>query len=411
MNAGTHRIIGLSGALALLSIGGCGGGEDGPVDARVGADAGRPDASPPLDAFVSDGRVDRPDAGGDAGGDAIDGEVRDGSRSDGSADDGGPHDGALALDAAADGGPLDGGPLDGGPPECIADDGCADNERCDDTGVCVLLEGDLTQRYVIASMDLLEATGTHAQGLDIDEVISDGAGPTCVDLTPDYQSVNDPAELGVDNSFAALLPLASSFLGDACPPERPDGECLDAMIDRDVAAGSMLLVVEVSGIDAWSSDAEVAVTMHRATLAGCDPTAPATCAPMRAGGTIAAGQVYALELIATASSAAIVRGRLVAEIGAIPFPLPFFGVEAWSVRNAELAAGITPTTLSRGSFGGSIAVEEFAVRAEASMPGTGDTARSVLYGISDIAPTAADETRCEDVSLGLVLDAVTAVTP
>jgi hypothetical protein len=271
-------------------------------------------------------------------------------------------------------------------------DGATDCDDADCAPFC-MTSGE-TRTYVISVLTLPEPSGSGvtaaAAGFDLDGVRSTGAGTTCVELTPDYASLNDPGELGIDNAMASLVPTIESL----------SEESIDEMYERAILEGRLLLLVQVRGIDDYASDESIEVQLYAGQV-------PGGGAPIAAGGSLAPDQTFTGTPIGGAVMGVITSGRLRAR-------LPLLSLESdalllgSNLRDVELRANITPSTLSSGAIGGSLLVAEIAADAEATMAGLGATALTVLHGVSDLQPQAADPSTCDSLSTGLLFSAVSA---
>lgn len=248
-----------------------------------------------------------------------------------------------------------------------------------------------THNYVVSVIRIPEAAGTMAYGFNLDGENSTGEGTTCVELTPDYESINDPGESGVDNGLAALVPTLSMLVGD-----------LDMTIADQISSGGLLIVMEVSGIDNYTTDSSVMLRLMRGTL-------PAGTMPMLEGdGTLSPGQEFTLEAVAPAVMGSITNGRLHAQTDSLDLMIdtgdPDIGVITLTLHDAQVRANISQTGLMNGAIGGAIVIEELAATAESIMEGYGDLVRSAVQG--DLQPAPADETMCLSISAGISFTAI-----
>lgn len=263
--------------------------------------------------------------------------------------------------------------------------------------------------YVLTSTSPRVAEGVRADGVDLDGVVSTGAGWTCVDVAPDFVSLQDGAP-GVDNMLAALVPQLGMLHGDSCPPGTPGDACLALLSTRAILSGSSLYLVEVTGIGSYADDPDVEVMLHRASVIGCDPAVPASCVPGIEGSSLAPDQTFEAVEVGRGRGS-IVGGRLrVAFAAPVQIEMPLLSADAASLAllAPRLTAAITPGALSSGALAGAFDTEEMARRADERMPGAGDLVRSVLGGIADLAPDPADPTVCRQLSAALSIAAVPA---
>lgn len=263
--------------------------------------------------------------------------------------------------------------------------------------------------YALASMSAREPEGDRADGSDLDDVVSTGEGVTCVDLTPDFVSLQDGAR-GVDNALAPLVPTLGSLHADSCAVAASAQACLAELSTRAILAGRSLYVIEVTGIGSYEDDPAVEVIVHRATVPGCDPAVASTCAPRRTGTTLAPGQTFETRELGRGAGT-IAGGRLrVSFARPVPIDIPMFRAEPaeHALHGARLVATITPESLSSAALAGALEVEEMARRAEEGMPGAGELVRSVMSGVADLDPDPEDSSRCLQLSVALSITTVPA---
>lgn len=286
-------------------------------------------------------------------------------------------------------------------------------------GVTVACGGDpepigepVTRRYIVSSIEIPAVSGTDAIGFNLDDTVSTGEGTSCVELTPDYNSINDPGEDGVDNALAGLVPQLGMLIGDSCPAGTPAAECLSALLSQQIAEGSVLLVMEVTDINSFANDSSISLQLFLGTVPGCVDTDPTTCAPMLEGGTIAPGQTFDVMAVGTAVPGSITNGRMTAITESLTISINTSGLALDLVlRNAEVRANITDGSLTNGAIGGSLRVQDIADAAEAIEPGLGETVLNILGNIADMEPQAADESMCDALSAGIKFAAVDAAEP
>jgi hypothetical protein len=256
----------------------------------------------------------------------------------------------------------------------------------------------VTNTYVISTLSIPEVMGSGsaatAAGFNLDSMVSTGAGTSCVELTPDYMSSNDTGENGVDNALASLVPTLEMLLSD--------GETLDQTLQGQITDGSLLIMMQVRDINSYNNDDSITVQLYLGEV-------PGGGAPMVSGAGLAGGQEFTGTAIGPAVTGSIVNGRmrvntdlltLMINTGDIMLPL--------NIRNAQVRANITPTALANGAIGGSLRVLEIADAAEMIMAGLRATVISVLGGVADMEPQAADPTMCDSLSTGILFGAVDA---
>lgn len=274
-------------------------------------------------------------------------------------------------------------------------------------------EDPVTRRYVLSAVQIPAATGTTAAGFNLDDEISTGDDDSsCVGLTPDFDSANDPGEQGIDNQLGTLVPMIGTLLMDSCPEGTPAADCVSALLAEQVREGSLLLVMEVRDINSFANDDDIEMQLYLGTVPGCDDTMPETCAPELTGETIAPGQDFEVMAVGSPVSGSITAGRMTAVTDRLDIAIDTGDAELTLVlRNAEVRANITETSLSNGAIGGSINIEELATAAETFMAGAGALIRSVVGAVADLDPDPAMPLDCRAISAGIAFTAVDAAEP
>jgi hypothetical protein len=255
----------------------------------------------------------------------------------------------------------------------------------------------VTRTYVLSTISIPEVMGSGAAataaGFNLDGMVSTGTGSTCVDLTPDYLSLNDPGETGVDNALAGLVPTLEMLIG---------GEGLDATLQEQITEGTLLIMMQVRDINSFTNDSSIQVQLYLGSV-------PGGGAPGITGSTLTPGQAFTGMPVGTVQTGSIVSGRM-----RVSTPLLTIGINTDSlmldlnIRSAQVRATIRTDSLSNGAIGGALRVEEIADAAEAIMPGLRATVLSVLGGVADLEPQAADPLTCDSLSTGILFTAVSA---
>lgn len=271
----------------------------------------------------------------------------------------------------------------------------------DDDGPGTDMPGDgETQVYVLSTVSIPESMGSGASataaGFNLDNMVTPGdpAAANCVDATPDFNSSNDPGETGVDNALSGLVSTIEGLLSD--------GESLDETIGAQIAEGSLLIMMEVRDIDSYTNDSSIEVQLYLGSV-------PGGAAPMLSGATLAPGQTFEGMALGSAQAGTITSGRMRVQTRLLTLSINTGDVALdLNIRNAQVRANITPTALVNGAIGGSLRVEEIADAAEEIMSGLRDTVLSVLGGVADLEPQAADPQTCDSLSVGILFGAVEA---
>jgi hypothetical protein len=247
-----------------------------------------------------------------------------------------------------------------------------------------------TYTYVLSTAHMPASAGGMGVGFNLDGAVSDGATEACNDA-PDVTSFIT-GEPGVDNSVGSVVPYGGM------------DSAFRTAVEEQIAAGTLLLLIEVSDVDIFTSDASVGVRILLGTT-----TEPITLV----GGRIAPGQTFTegtvLANIAI-GDAAITAGTLAFEISALPLSLTIDGTDLMlTLRDTHFRADISATGLTQGQIGGSLTVADVVQLAD-------DLGRSEIsneevirsLGLPDLDPNAADDTVCNSISVGLSFEAVTA---
>lgn len=266
-----------------------------------------------------------------------------------------------------------------------------------------------TLTYVISVLQIPAEAGGVAPGFNLDATDSGPTGSssptaTCEEFTVDFTSALDPGHVGVDSIFSMLVPTVEALLDPAMCGGSTTG-CVDRGIAQSIAGGSLLLLIEIDGVDSVVNDPDVTVGLYLGAVPGGGP-------PLLDGaGRLAPGQTFATaSAIGVPVRSDIFLGRVRVLPGTITLPMSTTGIPLPStIANAELRADVALDGLSNGHLGGSTPVSWFVAEAERLSPGSGATVEPILEAYADIDPTAADPFVCADVSSGLTLSAVPAV--
>lgn len=276
---------------------------------------------------------------------------------------------------------------------------------------------DRTISYVVSTASLPEATddpdgpdgpqrgqaiGFNVDGLDSGNG-STAADANCEQFNTDYQALTDPQHFGVDNALQGLIPTIEGLLDAAdCPGMTTDG-CLDATLQEQITTGSLILLIEVSGINDFEYDTEVSVQMHLGEV-------PGGGMPMEgSGGGLASGQAFdSTMMLGPAVPGDIFNGRLRVQTDTLPLNIMAGGFDlALMISQAQVRFDISEASLTNGAIGGVVTVDALVMAASAIMPGLEDTVRSVVEQVADVDPSD-DPLVCTALSLGLAFTGVDA---
>jgi hypothetical protein len=244
------------------------------------------------------------------------------------------------------------------------------------------------QRAVISRLTFTrELSAGVCEGLNLDHTIThpgDQTGCRKADFTsPDGLE-------GVDNQFVTLLPAFELVGGE---------EGIDSAIQTAIREGSVLIVIELSGLDDAQDDACVAAQFSRAT------GRPS----LGADGQLEPSQTldrFPDDAPIPVPDAAVIDGALT--LGPVNFTLPMHisGYDILlTVHDTMLRFAIADDGSLHGLLAGSVSLEELFTVLDQIEDGTAllVTIRRVLSGAADLSPD--DTGRCQRMSIALHFDA------
>jgi hypothetical protein len=313
---------------------------------------------------------------------------------DSGARDGGRRDAAFRPDAATADSGFDGG-TDAGTFDAGVDGGFPD--PC--TG------GDCTTYFFVTSLlDIAQAsaaTPTIVAGFNIDGRVSDTTDAMGC-FKADYMSPPPDSETGVDNQLGPIVAgLGSGF-------------DISGSIASAIAAGDLLILFEVEGVDDPMDDPEIGLSMYYGQL-------PVGVSMPMTGpdGRLAPGQTFDIDPRSYDAAGrrriyvpgSIVGGRLRAGPVRIFLDLGLVGGGiALDLRETHLRANLAAdgATFSTGVLGASLDVDETAAMLAVAIGFDVTIVRSVLASQSDL-DASPDGRTCASLSAGMVFEAVAAV--
>lgn len=284
-----------------------------------------------------------------------------------------------------------------------------------------------TLTFVVNLLELPDAVDGRAAGFNVDDLDSgEGAvSGTCAEYTPDFVSLTDPDHVGVDNGLVGLVPTINGFITGECAG--PDA--LNCTIRKQIESGSVIMLVEVTGVESLDYDSEVQMQLFRAqvpatgsgtacaadtdcTTAG-EACRSGTCQPLPTvggDGLLAAGQTFeVVEPLGDPVMGDIFEGRVRATtplltlmISASGFDLPLM------ITNPEVRFDITDSGLANGAIGGVLRVQDIVDAAAVIAPGMEGAVRAAVESVADVTPMAATPDKCEALSVGITFGATTA---
>ncbi len=261
-----------------------------------------------------------------------------------------------------------------------------------------------TRTYVISALTVPDGSDGNAAGFNLDGLNSGDVyeGDTCAEQELDYGSTTDPDQVGVDNSLIEVLGAVGTVVDDFDVNES---------LREQITSGSLLLLLEVSGIDSFRYDDAVSVQIRLGAV-------PAGATLGVTGGVLDAGQAYdvAMELGAAVNGDIYDgRVRVTAQMLNINITLEGMSLEL-RISSPQIRFDISETGLTNGQIGGTVTLDdliEAAVEIEAVQEFCGTdpecgAVRELLGGFADITPSADDPETCEALSVGIAFDGTTA---
>ena len=280
------------------------------------------------------------------------------------------------------------------------EDAMTDASAMDAMPMMEACEGGDTYLYVLNRLDVARVMGGVSRGFNLDGRVSDGADSMSCNKR-DF--VSPSGVMGVDNQLQALLPTLEAL----------SGVSLTSTITASIAAGELLVLVELSHVDSFASDDCVTMSV----LTGRLPAG--TAAPtLDASGRLAAGQTFdvsrssygpGMEPLINVEGVRIVGGRLEASGFDLSLPIPAgsAGTITLVSRSSQLEFNATTTGLMGGSLGGAVRTSELGPALGALMLSVPvGTILSVVNLQTDLEKSGRT---CEALSAALELDGVPAV--
>ncbi len=273
---------------------------------------------------------------------------------------------------------------------------------------------DRTVSYIVNLIDVPSVAGTdpapgfNLDGLDSGEGSTDPAA-TCEELAPDHTSSVDAGLVGVDNALAGAVTLLQGF---ACMGQ-PAPCTLGTLAINAINEGSVLLILEVRGLNSFEYDGAIELQFYLGALAGgatCDAAGgPAPC-PTLEGGVLAAGQTFdTMAPLGSVVQGDVFDGRLRVRTSLLTLTLVAGGNTInLNITEPEVRFDIAEAGLSAGVIGGVLTLTDL-VSLGAMFGVDQATILGVVGSFLDVRPSAADPTACEAISVGLNFEATTVV--
>lgn len=265
--------------------------------------------------------------------------------------------------------------------------------------------------FIINELKIPAPENGQAVGFNLDGMDSgDGtAGETCQDLTEDYRSALDPDHVGVDNALPTVLTSLGGALGG--------GFDVDMELAEQLAEGSLLLLLQLGGVDDLSYDQEVTMQLALGAL-----PAGATL-QLDDSGRIAPGQQFDIAMnLGPQVTGDIFDGRVAARAEQLPLMLEIEGNNITLViRNLQVRFNLAEDGLSNGVIGGVLTLDDL-ITAALEVPELRSfcctaepctdcpVARGLIGPNADVGPSESDPASCEAISTGIQFAATTAST-
>lgn len=246
------------------------------------------------------------------------------------------------------------------------------------------------QMVVVSELQFVGATGQITQGLNLDGIVSDGSDEASCNQV-DFE--DSDGNQGIDNQFARLLPALESVAG---------GDSVQAVIQRTINSGGLLLTFEFARIDDAVNDHCVEVTVDRAKG---QPT-------IGGDGFIEPSQTFDKDPNTTPTfvmDASLQDGILSAGPFDLSLPVVVDGFDVQIlIRNAQLRGTFEEDSSMSGLIAGAISVPEVIASIE-NINASEDVLRLVSTALSNLADGGRDENgECTELSISLAFKATPA---
>lgn len=235
----------------------------------------------------------------------------------------------------------------------------------------------------------VEDASGNVPGFDIDDRVSDSTDEQGC-FQEDWTSPSGTP--GIDNQLATLAPTLEAALG----------EDLQETIDGAIADGSIIILMDVKGLESTNDD--ITMDLSLGSTADGEP-------PMLNGTALAAGQTFTVDMTYVNDAPGTVSGGVMTvSVDTLPLGIPFDEETTISltIRNATVRATVTETpTLSGGLIGGSLNIDELVTTVMAVAPDIdASLIRTTLEGVADLEPDG--DGICQNVSVGITFEGVEA---
>jgi len=262
-----------------------------------------------------------------------------------------------------------------------------------------------TRVFVINSLDVGQADPMGdpnvVPGFDLDSHNTTSMSDPMGCGFPDFTSGPPDNIDGVDNQLGPILAGVASTVD------------IPGAIRDNINAGTVLILVEVTGINSFMNDTSIRMNLYRGLLR------PGVTMPMLGGdGLLAPGQTFDIDERSFMSDRStplvsapgrIVNGRLQAGPADFMLNIDVMSMPVMlNIRDSQTRFNITASSgISTGVLGGALRVTEVVDAVRVFAPDLEMTIRTILSGQADLEPDMTGV--CQAVSVGLVFDGVPAV--
>lgn len=223
--------------------------------------------------------------------------------------------------------------------------------------------------------------GGPVAGFNLDGEVTEAGGETGCGKA-DFTNKFDSSTVGVDNQIAFLKSgIDAALMGD-----------LNTTLSGNIADGSLLIVMDLSGIDGPNDNEVMGRVVLASVPAGGMLQVDSNGVP-NAGQTLEVGDATPVTF-----TGSLANGVFTASLSTLNLPLGDIGL---NLRNVSVRMALTGETVSNGEIGGAASVSDVVM----SLPeAQRTTAMALLNSSADMNIT---ET-CDGVSAGVAFDAVSA---
>jgi len=291
----------------------------------------------------------------------------------------------------------------------VVDGGAEDSSTAGPVPLCTTESGCEPRFFVFNFFDVgmvdPEGDPDVVSGTNVDDVITAAdADPSICTNKKDFKSPPPDNESGVDNQFGQIISSLSAT----------GSFDVSANIESSIAAGALLVLLQVDGVDDPVTDPHIEVSAFSGVL----PTGVAM-PTLDSDRRLAPGQTFdidAASLTATGAPKIIMKGSIdLGRVRARADALPLFialgpGITLrLNIRPGDVRFTLGEAGLSDGVIGGGLKIDEVVEGFDALMVEgiSGDLLEAVLMGAADLEPDS--DGFCGSVSTGFLFEGVPAI--